>query len=151
MPPIATFFEAARYYGVLGHELTHWTGGPRRLDRIKKYSDRSVYPPCPARRFARMPFGLSRFGRFLCSVLVDDIRLNPIFPFWSALACVPLVQPPFNHAGFAVQDARYCMRFSSLFAWHGLSSVCAENGVFSVRFLNRSRISCGLSLSMRGA
>lgn len=43
MPPVATFFEAARYYGVLAHELTHWTGGPKRLDRIKKYSDRSAY------------------------------------------------------------------------------------------------------------
>lgn len=43
MPPIATFFEAARYYGVLGHELTHWTGGSKRLDRIARYCDRSAY------------------------------------------------------------------------------------------------------------
>ncbi|MEH6523745.1 ArdC family protein [Sulfitobacter sp.] len=43
MPPIATFFEAARYYGVLAHELTHWTGAPNRLDRIEKYSDRCAY------------------------------------------------------------------------------------------------------------
>lgn len=43
MPPIATFFEAARYYGVLGHELTHWTGGSKRLDRTARYNDRSAY------------------------------------------------------------------------------------------------------------
>ena len=43
MPPIATFFEAARYYGVLGHELTHWTGGSKRLDRIARFKDRSAY------------------------------------------------------------------------------------------------------------
>lgn len=43
MPPIATFIDAARYYGVLGHELTHWTGSTTRLDRIKTYNDRSAY------------------------------------------------------------------------------------------------------------
>lgn len=43
MPPIATFFDAGRYYGVLAHELTHWTGSTKRLDRLKKYTDRSAY------------------------------------------------------------------------------------------------------------
>ncbi len=43
MPPIATFFDAARYYGVLGHELTHWTGSTKRLDRINKYNNRTAY------------------------------------------------------------------------------------------------------------
>ena len=43
MPPIATFFDAARYFGVLGHELTHWTGSPKRLDRLGKFNDRKAY------------------------------------------------------------------------------------------------------------
>ncbi|MFV1630781.1 ArdC family protein [Phaeobacter sp. JH20_18] len=43
MPPIATFFSAAKYYGVLGHEITHWSGGEKRLDRIKKFNDRTAY------------------------------------------------------------------------------------------------------------
>ncbi len=43
MPPIATFVDAARYYGVLGHELTHWTGSTKRLDRINKYNNRTAY------------------------------------------------------------------------------------------------------------
>lgn len=43
MPPIATFFEAARYYGVLSHECCHWTGSEKRLERIKKFSDRKAY------------------------------------------------------------------------------------------------------------
>lgn len=43
MPPIATFFDAARYFGVLGHELTHWTGSTKRLDRLGKFNDRKAY------------------------------------------------------------------------------------------------------------
>lgn len=43
MPPIATFFSAAKYYGTLGHEITHWSGGEKRLDRIKKFNDRTAY------------------------------------------------------------------------------------------------------------
>lgn len=43
MPPIGTFHEAARYYGVLAHELTHWTGGTARLDRLKRFADRKAY------------------------------------------------------------------------------------------------------------
>jgi antirestriction protein ArdC len=33
MPPFEAFPEAERYYGVLLHELTHWTGHSSRLDR----------------------------------------------------------------------------------------------------------------------
>lgn len=33
MIPFAQFESAAAYYGVLGHELTHWTGEKSRLDR----------------------------------------------------------------------------------------------------------------------
>jgi antirestriction protein ArdC len=33
MPPSAAFREAAGYYSVLGHETTHWTGAPHRLNR----------------------------------------------------------------------------------------------------------------------
>lgn len=43
MPPIATFLDAARYYGVLGHELTHWTGSTKRLARVKKFNNRTAY------------------------------------------------------------------------------------------------------------
>ena len=43
MPPIATFANAARYYGTLGHESVHWTGAALRLDRIKRVPDRAGY------------------------------------------------------------------------------------------------------------
>lgn len=43
MPPIATFFEAARFYGVLSHELTHWTGAIKRLDRLSRFQNRQDY------------------------------------------------------------------------------------------------------------
>ncbi len=43
MPPIGTFHEASGYYGTLAHELTHWTGAEKRLDRIKKFQNREAY------------------------------------------------------------------------------------------------------------
>lgn len=42
MPPIATFHSASGYYATLAHELTHWTGHSRRLDRFNK-PDRRAY------------------------------------------------------------------------------------------------------------
>lgn len=33
MPPFECFDDAASYYATLAHELTHWTGSPRRLSR----------------------------------------------------------------------------------------------------------------------
>ena len=43
MPPIATFHAAQGYYGTLAHELTHWTGGDKRLERFKRFNDRKAY------------------------------------------------------------------------------------------------------------
>ena len=43
MPPIATFHAAQGYYGTLAHELTHWTGGDKRLERFKRFNDRTAY------------------------------------------------------------------------------------------------------------
>ena len=43
MPPVGTFHEAEGYFGTLAHELCHWTGHSKRLDRIKKYNDRAAY------------------------------------------------------------------------------------------------------------
>lgn len=43
MPPIATFYEASGYYGTLAHELIHWTGSEKRLERIKKFQDKKAY------------------------------------------------------------------------------------------------------------
>lgn len=43
MPPIATFYEAADYYGVLAHESAHATGHKNRLDRFKKFQNRKAY------------------------------------------------------------------------------------------------------------
>lgn len=40
MPPIATFYSAAGYYGVLGHEQIHAVGHSTRLDRLKTFRDR---------------------------------------------------------------------------------------------------------------
>lgn len=35
MPPVKAFDERSRYYGVLFHEMAHWTGHDSRLDRHK--------------------------------------------------------------------------------------------------------------------
>ncbi|GGB25268.1 ArdC family protein [Allosediminivita pacifica] len=43
MPPIATFHAAQGYYGTLAHELTHWTGADKRLERFKRFNDRKAY------------------------------------------------------------------------------------------------------------
>ena len=43
MPPIATFHDAAGYYGTLAHEVVHWTGSEKRLERIKKFGNREAY------------------------------------------------------------------------------------------------------------
>ena len=43
MPPVETFHDAAGYYGTLAHELCHWTGAEKRLDRIKRFADRKAY------------------------------------------------------------------------------------------------------------
>ena len=43
MPPIGTFHRAAGYYGTFAHELTHWTGATKRLDRLGRFNDRKAY------------------------------------------------------------------------------------------------------------
>lgn len=43
MPPIATFHGAGGYYGTLAHEVIHWTGSEKRLERIKKFANREAY------------------------------------------------------------------------------------------------------------
>ena len=66
MPPLSRFEEAERYYSVLAHEMTHWTGHPTRVPR----------------NFPRTGFGTSNYAReelvaelgaaFLCA----DLRLS---------------------------------------------------------------------------
>jgi antirestriction protein ArdC len=43
MPPFETFTNASRYYGVAFHELGHWTGAEKRLNRTfgKRFGDRA--------------------------------------------------------------------------------------------------------------
>jgi antirestriction protein ArdC len=43
LPPFETFNDASSYYGVAFHELGHWTGAERRLNRTfgKKFGDQS--------------------------------------------------------------------------------------------------------------
>jgi len=43
MPPVATFHDAAGYYGTMAHEVVHWTGSEKRLERIKKFANREAY------------------------------------------------------------------------------------------------------------
>ena len=38
-PDFDQFFSAVEFYGTLGHEFIHWTGGEKRLDRNFKSSD----------------------------------------------------------------------------------------------------------------
>ncbi|OUS06219.1 antirestriction protein [Rhodobacterales bacterium 52_120_T64] len=43
MPSISTFYNAAEFYGVLGHEAAHATGHKSRLDRFEKFQNRKDY------------------------------------------------------------------------------------------------------------
>ncbi|RJE82005.1 ArdC family protein [Paracoccus onubensis] len=43
MPPIASFYNAAGYYGTLAHELTHWACGPARLATQRTHASRKEY------------------------------------------------------------------------------------------------------------
>ncbi|MDH2328313.1 zincin-like metallopeptidase domain-containing protein [Cereibacter sp. SYSU M97828] len=43
MPMIGTFESASRFYGVLGHELCHWTGAQSRLDRFSQARTKNTY------------------------------------------------------------------------------------------------------------
>lgn len=43
MPSIASFFNAAGYYGTLAHELTHWACGSARLATQKTHASRKEY------------------------------------------------------------------------------------------------------------
>lgn len=43
MPPIETFHRVTGFYGTLAHEVTHWTGAAKRLDRLSRFSDRKAY------------------------------------------------------------------------------------------------------------
>ena len=43
MPPIATFHDAAGFFGSLAHESIHWSGSAKRLDRFAKFQDRKAY------------------------------------------------------------------------------------------------------------
>ncbi len=43
MPPVATFFDVAGYYGTLAHETAHATGHQTRLDRFKKCQAKTDY------------------------------------------------------------------------------------------------------------
>jgi antirestriction protein ArdC len=42
MPPIATFFDAGKYFATLAHECCHWTGPEKRLGRFGKFNDRKA-------------------------------------------------------------------------------------------------------------
>lgn len=43
MPPISTFYDAAKFYGTLAHESSHATGHKSRLDRFAKFQNRKDY------------------------------------------------------------------------------------------------------------
>ena len=43
MPPIATFYAQAGYFGTLCHEAIHWTGSEKRLARINKFQNTEAY------------------------------------------------------------------------------------------------------------
>jgi len=43
MPPVGTFHSVGGYYSTLAHEFCHWVGAPKRLDRLKKFTDRKGY------------------------------------------------------------------------------------------------------------
>ncbi len=43
MPSVRTFHSMGGYYATLAHEMVHWTGHGRRLDRLGKFADRKAY------------------------------------------------------------------------------------------------------------
>lgn len=71
MPPLSRFEQVERYYSVLAHEMTHWTGHPTRVPR----------------KFPRTSFGTSNYAReelvaelgaaFLCADLGLSLHPRP--------------------------------------------------------------------------
>ena len=67
MPPFPAFVDAASYYATLGHEMTHWTRHPSRLDRDlgrKKWGDEG---------YAREELVAELGSAFLCA----DLGITP--------------------------------------------------------------------------
>jgi antirestriction protein ArdC len=69
MPPFRAFEHADRYYSTLAHELTHWTGHPKRSPRI---FPKSAYTP---QTYAREELVAELGAAFLCADL--GINLTP--------------------------------------------------------------------------
>jgi antirestriction protein ArdC len=69
MPPFVTFKDAESYYATLGHEATHWTRHPSRLDRDfgrKRFGDEG---------YAREELVAELGSAFLCADL--GLALEP--------------------------------------------------------------------------
>ncbi len=66
MPPLRKFERADRYYSTLAHELTHWTGHPKRSPR--KFP-KAPYSPAT---YAREELVAELGAAFLCA----DLGLN---------------------------------------------------------------------------
>lgn len=69
MPPFRAFEQADRYYSTLAHELTHWTGHPKRTPRV---FPKSAFTP---QTYAREELVAELGAAFLCADL--GINLTP--------------------------------------------------------------------------
>lgn len=69
MPPFRAFEQSDRYYSTLAHELTHWTGHPKRSPRV---FPKSSYTPAT---YAREELVAELGAAFLCGDL--GINLTP--------------------------------------------------------------------------
>lgn len=71
MPPLRKFEHADRYYSTLAHELTHWTGHPKRLPR--KFP-KAPYSPAT---YAREELVAELGAAFLCADLGQNLTPRP--------------------------------------------------------------------------
>lgn len=69
MPPFRAFEHADRYYSTLAHEITHWTGHPKRTPRV---FPKAAYTP---QTYAREELVAELGAAFLCADL--GINLTP--------------------------------------------------------------------------
>jgi len=71
MPPFGTFVDAEGYYATLGHEMTHWTRHPSRLDRdfgAQRFGDEA---------YAREELVAELGAAFLCADLGLTLEPRP--------------------------------------------------------------------------
>lgn len=106
MPPLPSFDEAEGYYATLLHELTHWTGHKKRLDRLVsgKFGDKD---------YAREELVAELGAAFLCAHLGIEYRTQhaSYIDHWLAVLKEDN-RAIFKAASYASQAATYAIELA---------------------------------------